>query len=447
MNLSENLKKIRKDNNLSQEQLAEKLGVSRQSVSKWESGLAYPEMDKMLQLCQIFNLNIDELLNQDVNEVSNNKQYKNNINKFIDSFLEYVTKTIDMFSSMKFKEKLKCVFEQIIIALIIISAIAILGLILSNIVSSLISFLPDKLYYPIYQIFKSIYLAFGLVLGVILQLHIFKTRYLDYCVIVNDGVKEESLEEKEIVLEKNSEKIIIRDPKHSGYKFISGLFLGLLVFLKVIVGCLGVCFCFSLISLVIILVLSFSFVNTGLFFIGLLLFIVSGIIINLLVLIIIFKFIISQKVKMNRLAIVFTIFLIIVGLGLGIMIKGLSEFELISDFDSGYYVTLEKEFKMEDNLFFHSYFTNVDYIETDDEDIKIIYSSSKLQQFEFVRVEDGYYIMSDISDFYEFDFIKEIIKDFNNKKIVDYQKSNISIYTSKENIKKLKENFYKEMMD
>ena len=56
MNLSENLKKIRKQHNLSQEQLAEKLGVSRQSVSKWESNQAYPEMDKMLQICQIFNL-------------------------------------------------------------------------------------------------------------------------------------------------------------------------------------------------------------------------------------------------------------------------------------------------------------------------------------------------------------------------------------------------------
>ena len=40
MNLADNLKRIRKDNNLSQEQLAEKLGVSRQSVSKWESGLS-----------------------------------------------------------------------------------------------------------------------------------------------------------------------------------------------------------------------------------------------------------------------------------------------------------------------------------------------------------------------------------------------------------------------
>ena len=71
MNLKENLKKIRKDNNLSQEDLAEKLGVSRQSVSKWESGQAYPEMDKVIQICNLFNLNIDDLLNQNIKEVEN----------------------------------------------------------------------------------------------------------------------------------------------------------------------------------------------------------------------------------------------------------------------------------------------------------------------------------------------------------------------------------------
>ena len=65
MNLSDNLKKIRKEQNLSQEDLAESLGVSRQSVSKWESGQAYPEMDKVLQICKMFDVSIDDLLNQD----------------------------------------------------------------------------------------------------------------------------------------------------------------------------------------------------------------------------------------------------------------------------------------------------------------------------------------------------------------------------------------------
>ena len=102
MKFSENLKRIRKENNLSQEQLAEKVGVSRQAVSKWESGAAYPEMDKVLLICKIFNYNIDELLNENVKEVDETKQSKINLNKYIEDFFGFITKTAQMFSSMKF---------------------------------------------------------------------------------------------------------------------------------------------------------------------------------------------------------------------------------------------------------------------------------------------------------------------------------------------------------
>ena len=80
-NFANNLKKLRKDNNLSQEELALELGVSRQSVSKWESGQTYPEMDKVLQLCKMFNVNIDELLSQNIKEVKENIEAKNKLNK------------------------------------------------------------------------------------------------------------------------------------------------------------------------------------------------------------------------------------------------------------------------------------------------------------------------------------------------------------------------------
>ena len=83
MNLADNLKKIRKDNNLSQEQLAEKLGVSRQAVSKWESGISYPEMDKVIQICNIFNLNINELMNENVKDVMEHKEAVIRNNKYI----------------------------------------------------------------------------------------------------------------------------------------------------------------------------------------------------------------------------------------------------------------------------------------------------------------------------------------------------------------------------
>jgi len=62
MTLSENLPYLRTRQNLTQEQLAEMLNVSRQSVSKWESGASYPEMETILKLCDIFHIDMDTLL-------------------------------------------------------------------------------------------------------------------------------------------------------------------------------------------------------------------------------------------------------------------------------------------------------------------------------------------------------------------------------------------------
>ena len=62
MSLSENLQNLRKIRNMSQEELAEKLNVSRQAVSKWESGNGYPETEKIISICEIFDCSMDELV-------------------------------------------------------------------------------------------------------------------------------------------------------------------------------------------------------------------------------------------------------------------------------------------------------------------------------------------------------------------------------------------------
>ena len=62
MSLSENLQNLRKMKNMSQEELAEKLEVSRQAVSKWESGNGYPETEKIISICEIFDCSMDELV-------------------------------------------------------------------------------------------------------------------------------------------------------------------------------------------------------------------------------------------------------------------------------------------------------------------------------------------------------------------------------------------------
>lgn len=66
MNLSEKIFKLRKTNGLSQDELAEKLNVSRQAISKWETDQATPELDKIVKLAELFNVTTDYLLQHDI---------------------------------------------------------------------------------------------------------------------------------------------------------------------------------------------------------------------------------------------------------------------------------------------------------------------------------------------------------------------------------------------
>lgn len=63
--LSEKLYKLRKNSGLSQEQLAEQLNVSRQAISKWESGTAVPESEKLITISNYFGVSVDYLLKDD----------------------------------------------------------------------------------------------------------------------------------------------------------------------------------------------------------------------------------------------------------------------------------------------------------------------------------------------------------------------------------------------
>lgn len=66
----ENLQFYRKREGMTQEQLAEKLEVSRQTVSKWEAGSSYAEMEKILQLCDLFSCDMDTLLRKNAGETA-----------------------------------------------------------------------------------------------------------------------------------------------------------------------------------------------------------------------------------------------------------------------------------------------------------------------------------------------------------------------------------------
>ena len=65
MTLGQNLYNLRTKANMTQEQLAEKMNVSRQSISKWESDAARPDLEKLKLLAELYHISIDELLGKE----------------------------------------------------------------------------------------------------------------------------------------------------------------------------------------------------------------------------------------------------------------------------------------------------------------------------------------------------------------------------------------------
>ena len=104
MKFDENLYNLRKTQKISQEKLAEKIGVSRQSVSKWENGTAYPEMNRIFELCKIFHCKLNDLVNDNILDFDSlDKEVKMSVVKFNkekQNKLKIVSKTISIFSKM-----------------------------------------------------------------------------------------------------------------------------------------------------------------------------------------------------------------------------------------------------------------------------------------------------------------------------------------------------------
>ena len=69
MEIGNRILELRKEKNLSQEQLAEQMGVARQTISKWELGETSPDLSQGRRLSQIFNVSLDELANNDIKDI------------------------------------------------------------------------------------------------------------------------------------------------------------------------------------------------------------------------------------------------------------------------------------------------------------------------------------------------------------------------------------------
>ena len=463
---SYNLKKIRKDNNLSQEQLADELGVSRQAISKWESGAAYPEMDKIIAICDKFDLNIDDLLHRDIKEVKGEEQSKKNLNKYIDDTLKFITDTVNLFSNMNFKSKIKCLFEQGIIALFLICISMIIYFILGTLGSNLYGILHYKLYYFFEVIGETILGALLVVGSLIIIIHIFKMRYLDYYNKIKNEVEEtkkteEQIEEKKetkkdnkeenkICFKNNENKIIIRDPSHSEYRFVTGLAKIIIGIFKFFALCLSAFVIMAIIFLFIAFVSSFLLYKTGAVFFGLLVTTLSSAIIAIIILLILINFVFNRVNDKKKMIWTFIISLVTFGIGCGLIFIGSLSFDIVYDSENPIIIT--KEYKEVNSFFVNPY---------NDYEIKYDIVDSNIITVEYTvpygcAVEDNMHENGMISPYLTCDnptsIIREFIRNINeNKKIIvsDRYIQTMTIHANKKNIKKIKEKIekYKEDID
>ena len=148
MKFGENLQNLRKSKKMSQEKLAEKVDVSRQSISKWERGESYPTMNNIMSLCEIFHCNINNLVHENLTDINLlDEEIKMNVVKFKEEKqkkMKGISKTIYIIARIS---KIIIIISAIIVAL----SIAIIPVLTSgiNITNSEIEFFGESYKYKI----------------------------------------------------------------------------------------------------------------------------------------------------------------------------------------------------------------------------------------------------------------------------------------------------------
>lgn len=452
MKFCDKLLSLRKKNNLSQEQLADKLGVSRQAVSKWESNQSVPDMEKIMKLCEILDCSLDELVDDCATGNKTLKNTKLNVNDYINEFLNFITKTFNMFWSMTLVEKIKCLLEMGFIILILFILSQIIGGVLSSfIVRPILGLLPNKIYFPIYNILESIYFVVIFVISVIILIHLFKIRYLDYFVTIEDDnvsekkvevpveeLEKEDINKKRVFMEKKKNKIIIRDPQHTTYNFFYVLAHFIVYIIKLFAFFFAIPFIIGIIISAFTLIIALLNIKFGSFFVGILISTLGCGIACYSSLELIYNFIFNQKEHYKRILILFIISLVLVGIGFGLSFNAYINFNKIDSKTN----TTNFEIEMYDEL--ELWF--IDYENTNiiiDNELDNILIDVKHPDFYNVKFNnnDMHIISSDSLD--GIDAFNKLLEFTRKKKRLDIENGYtyyVDVHISQSNLDKIKEN-------
>jgi len=348
MKFGDKLILLRKKKGLSQEDLAEKLGVSRQSVSKWESNNTYPETDKIIQICNIFDCSMDDLINDKVTDINQaSRKNKINWNDAKDSFLDFITKTINMFSQINFTTGFKCLLEMTIIAF----CLYILGLFLCNTIShifgSIFIFISSTISFRIESITKFILYLLWYLLSIIILIHVFKIKYLTQYENNTNIVAIKEKKEKDSSdnttgnekLKTNENTIKIDNSK--SYEFLKVLANILIWIIKIIIAWILILFALGIVVMTVLSILSLTLVPIHILFLGAFLSLLGITIINTEILTAGVCFIGNKKINIKLFIIILIGSLLLCGVGIAETIISAKNIKIIED--SNYYSKIEEQ--------------------------------------------------------------------------------------------------------
>lgn len=119
--LKDNLKTLRKNKGLSQEELSVKLNVVRQTISKWESGLSVPDAEMLISISKVFEVPVSEILGENIAE-----KEKNDI-KVISEKLEIINEQLSMMQKQKRQKTIQFLIIMDVIILLFLILLTVLG--------------------------------------------------------------------------------------------------------------------------------------------------------------------------------------------------------------------------------------------------------------------------------------------------------------------------------
>lgn len=462
MKFGENLQKLRKEKGISQEQLAEQLGVTRQSVSKWESGNSYPEMDKIVAICNLFHCDMDVLINKDITEEREKKDASSVVKEIFSGVTNYVKKTIYLFEHKSLKDIIK-MCAQVFIIICVILLFAIPFMLLKEIVVSL--FYTGNNWFSIFfaKFWNFIFNGGYAILAIATFLYIFKIKFLDNEEIIVEEVEDKTQNSEEVSEDNSSKtasskssekkKVKIIKVKKNDFSLLDLLVKAITVCLK----CLFVLFLIPIIigtiMLLIGLVLLIVLIFKGLFLAGTILLFLGGIVFAIVLIELMLDFIFNLKFSKRRIIITIISSIVVSSIGLGLSIWYFLNLNVINDVPTSFNTeTHEEVYTMTDAFLVH--YDDYSF------DTKFVEDNSLTNQ---VRVRIDYYtIANDVSlerdknEVYlnynpvEGVNIKQItdsvINDLKNNEIHTYDQLgqvSITITTSKTNIEKIKDNYQK----